>query len=52
MQRQDPAKEFKAQKAQKKVLDSQIPTVISTEDEMAPLINDKGDDYPYGALNV
>ncbi len=49
MKRQDPASEFKLQK---KVPTSMIPTVINTEDEMAPLIQDKDDDYPYGALDV
>lgn len=49
MKRQDPASEFKLQK---KVPTSMIPTVINTEDEMAPLIQDKDDEYPYGALDV
>ena len=49
MKRQDPAKEFKARR---KFVDANIPTVISTEDEMTPLILDKGDEFPYGALHV
>ena len=55
MQRQDPAKEFKARK---KLLNSGVPAVISTgapedSDEKVPLLKEgKGDDYPYGTVEV
>lgn len=54
MQREDPAKEFKARKMK---LGTEIPAVITTEpsptkDEMAPLLNDNAVEYPYGALDV